>query len=152
MKYRRVVDKDIGARYQRDKVFVGIKCLRADSKKKATSHNLRKWPPYSIRPHGRFCSLLHQKSCYKKSHGTEIHARTPRRNMVMRRGVVAMVEFSRGGLLHNECAVAIFFGGGCNNYPFGFQIQRLDLPFSIFCLNIFEFAVVVFCGVGGVQK
>jgi hypothetical protein len=72
--------------------------------------------------------------------------------MVMRRGVVAMVEFCRGGPLHNECAVAIFFGGGCNNHPFGFQIQRLDLPFSIFCLNIFEFTVAVFLWCEGGSK
>jgi hypothetical protein len=29
-----------------------------------------------------------------------------------------------GSLLHNECMVAIFFGGGSNNHPFEYQRQR----------------------------
>ncbi len=64
--------------------------------------------------------------------------------MVERRGAVVRVEFWRGALLLNERAMAIFFGGGYNNHPFEFQRQRLDLPFSIFRLNIFECAVAFF--------
>ncbi len=67
-----------GPSYRRDKLLAGINCSRANSKKKATSHNFRKWPPYGVRPHDGFCSLLRQKSCYKKFYRTEIRARTPR--------------------------------------------------------------------------
>ena len=76
----------------------------------------------------------------------------PARNMVKRRGAVVRVEFWRGALLHNECTMAIFSEGGCNNHPFGFQRQRLDLPSSIFRLNFFECAVAVFLRCGGGSK
>ena len=72
--------------------------------------------------------------------------------MVKRRGAVVWAEFWRGALLHNDCAMVIFFGGGCNNHPFGFQRQRLDLPYSIFHLSIFECAAAVFLRCGGGSK
>ena len=64
--------------------------------------------------------------------------------MVEHCSAVVRVEFWRGALIQNERALAIFLRGGCNNHPFGFHRQWLDLPFSIFHLNIFEFAVAVF--------
>jgi hypothetical protein len=75
----------------------------------------------------------------------------PARDTVERRGAVVGVHLVGGSLLQNERAKAIFFGGGSNNHLFGFQRWRLDLPFSVFCLNIFERAVVVFLWCGGVQ-
>ena len=69
-----------------------------------------------------------------------------------RHGAVLGVELGRGALLHNERAMAIFFEGGCNNHPFECQRRRFDLPFSIFCLNIFERAVAFFLWCGGVQN
>ena len=72
--------------------------------------------------------------------------------MVERRIAVVRVEFWRGAFLLNERVMVIFFGGGYNNHPFGSQRLWLDLPFSIFCLNIFECAVAVFCGVGGFKN
>ena len=75
-------------------------------------------------------------------------------NMVERPGTVLRVEFCRGTLLHNECTMAIFFGGGCNNHPIEFQgkWKLFGFSFSIFRLNIFECAVVVFWWCGGGQK
>ena len=71
--------------------------------------------------------------------------------MGKRRGAVVRVELWGGGLVCNECAMAIFFGGGSSNHSLGFQRQRLVLPFSIFCLNIFECALAVSLWCGGVQ-
>ncbi len=47
-------------------MLAGINCSQANSEKKPTLHNLRKWPHYSVLPHDVFCSLLNQKSCYIK--------------------------------------------------------------------------------------
>jgi hypothetical protein len=74
----------------------------AQPPKMATVRHPTPWPILLIIP---------PKIMLSKSHGTKISARTPRRNMVMRRGVVAMVEFCMRALLHNECAVAIFLEG-----------------------------------------
>jgi len=42
----------------------------------------------------------------------------PARDTVERRGEVVGVHLVGGGLLHNERAMVIFFGGGYNNHPF----------------------------------
>ena len=94
-------------------MLVGIFCSRATTKKKRHIAQPPKRQPYSVLPHGRFCSLfLHQKSCYKKSDRTEILAMTPRAILLSAAAQLYGLIWWGGSLLHNERVMVIFFGGG----------------------------------------
>jgi hypothetical protein len=132
----------------------GIFCslLASNHKKKAPHRTTSKNGNRNVLPHVRFCSFLHQKSCYKKFHRIEILAMTPRAILLSAAAQLYGLIWWGGSLLHNERAMAIFFGGGSNNHPFGFQRRWLAPPFSIFRLNIFERVVAVFLWCGGVHN
>ena len=53
--------------------------------------------------------------------GSHYTRHDPARDTVEHRGAVVGVPLVGGSLLHNELAMAIFFRGGSNNHPFGFQ-------------------------------
>ena len=57
--------------------------------------------------------------------------------MVERPGAVVRVEFWRGALLLNECAMAILFGGGSNNHPVNIPEAAFGSHFLYFLFEYF---------------
>ena len=66
-----------------------------------------------------------------------------------RRGSVARVQCGRGGLLHNECAIASFLEGDATIIHLNSTEAAVWFLFLPFSSNIFEWAMSVFVWCGG---